>query len=87
MKFTPVKLAQIGAKVARTIAGAAASMTPIATESASQLDHVWDLLNMLPDDVTRKALEDDLEVENIHDFQLITQAELDDLPKGTLRRV
>ena len=73
MKFTPVQLAQKGTSVARVIAGATASMTPMATESTSHLDHVRSLLNMLTDDVTRKALEKDLEIEDILDFQLITQ--------------
>ncbi len=68
MKFTPVKSAQKGTLVARALAGAAVLMTLTAVESASQLDHVWDLLNMLPEDKTRKALEDDLGIETILDF-------------------
>ncbi len=72
--------------MARTIAGAAISMTPTDTESASQLDHVWNLLNMVPTDLTRKALVMDLEIEDILDFQLITESELDDLPSGTPKK-
>ncbi len=82
MKFTPVKSAQKRSSMARVLAGTAASMIPMATESASQLDHVWNLFNMLPEYLTRKALKSGLEVKSMLDFQLITQAELDDLPKG-----
>ena len=61
-------------------------MTPTPTKSASQLDCVWDLLKMLPTDLTRKALVDYLEIEDILDFQLITESELDNLPVGTPKR-
>ena len=65
MKFTPVKSARKGSLVARTIAGAAILITPTDTESASQLDHVWNLLNMVPTDFTRKALVKDLEIDDV----------------------
>ncbi len=81
MKFTPVKLAQKGTLVVKPIAEGEASMTSMETESTFQLDHVWFLLNMPIDDVTRKPLKKDLEIEDILDFQLITQDELDYFPK------
>ena len=68
MKFTPVKLARKRSTVARTLSGAAALMTLTTTESASQLNHVWDLLNMTADDKTKKDLEDESGIENILNF-------------------
>ncbi len=61
-------------------------MTPISIESTSQMDHVWSLLNMAVDDKTRKTLEDELEIEDIFDFQLITESILDNLPAGTPKK-
>ena len=86
MKFTLVKLAQNGSVVARTLVSGAALITLTATTSSSKLDYVWDLLNMSSDDKTKKALEDELEIEDIFDFQLITKDELDSLPAYTSKK-
>ena len=68
MKFTLVKSARKGSTVMRALEGTAESMTLAATESVSQMDHVWSLLNMAVDDKTKKALEDELEIEDILDL-------------------
>ena len=48
--------------MARMLEGSAASMKLMAIKSASQLNYVWDLLNMSSDDKTKLALESKFEI-------------------------
>ncbi len=68
MKFTPVKKAQKGTPMARALTETPALMISTASESVSQLNHVWDLLGMTASDKTKEAIIGDLEIENILEF-------------------